>query len=250
MRRSFDHLTDNEKRSRCRLLDAAAHRRSRGGISDEDYSKFVASVDVKFDTPPLETATKTVTVGRTFGKLTVTKLSKNKWGQTVAECSCLCGGSTKTNIAYLASGDTKSCGCARFKTDFSGKLLISSIRTTYKARAKQLGLQFDLDHAQVKHLVLADCFYCGTEPYREWSLKSRKGVESLKCNGIDRVNNELGYTPTNVVPCCPRCNYAKRDMPLSEFSAWALRLANHLQKQHNASVVDALTSKQQVDPET
>jgi hypothetical protein len=28
---------------------------------------------------------------------------------------------------------------------------------------------------------------------------------------LDRKDNDLGYTPENVVACCTRCNYAKRD---------------------------------------
>jgi hypothetical protein len=45
---------------------------------------------------------------------------------------------------------------------------------------------------------------------------------------LDRLDSDFGHTKNNVVPCCSRCNYLKRDMP---FSAWiyfvpAIKLAN------------------------
>ena len=36
-------------------------------------------------------------------------------------------------------------------------------------------------------------------------------------NGVDRVNNDLGYTIENSVTCCSLCNYMKRGMSLSDF---------------------------------
>jgi hypothetical protein len=30
---------------------------------------------------------------------------------------------------------------------------------------------------------------------------------------IDRIDNEIGHTLSNVVPACIRCNYVRRDMP-------------------------------------
>ena len=30
--------------------------------------------------------------------------------------------------------------------------------------------------------------------------------------GIDRIDNKMGYTLNNVVPCCSRCNFMKHIM--------------------------------------
>ena len=46
-------------------------------------------------------------------------------------------------------------------------------------------------------------------------------------NGIDRVDNALGYTTGNVVPCCKQCNHAKSDMPYADFMAWIARLTEY-----------------------
>lgn len=49
-------------------------------------------------------------------------------------------------------------------------------------------------------------------------------------NGIDRVDNNKGYTITNSVPCCKDCNFAKRDMTHDEFIAWVTRVFNFTNK--------------------
>lgn len=36
-------------------------------------------------------------------------------------------------------------------------------------------------------------------------------------NGIDRVDNSLGYILSNVVSCCKICNYMKKDLSEQEF---------------------------------
>ena len=47
---------------------------------------------------------------------------------------------------------------------------------------------------------------------------------SFKRNGIDRIDNALGYIESNVVACCPICNLAKRNLPVDTFVSWACHL--------------------------
>lgn len=61
------------------------------------------------------------------------------------------------------------------------------------------------------------CAYCGMPP-------SGKGYGGSRHSGVDRVDNEVGYEAGNLLPCCSWCNYAKRDMSLLDFIAWASRL--------------------------
>lgn len=232
-------LTDVNRVTRHRAIDAVQHRRQRGTVSPEDCAAFIAGINLKFGLQPVQTATDIVKIGSTFGKLTVCDFDKNGYGQTVANCRCECGNICTVNISKLASSHTKSCGCLRSEKGYvygTGDAVIASIKATYKAVAKQKNLDFKLDHHAIRTLVLAPCAYCGIEPYRVWNILKKSGkIDSLTCNGIDRVNNELGYILSNVVSCCPRCNYAKRDMPLQEFAAWAIRLSEHLRK-HVVSV--------------
>lgn len=65
----------------------------------------------------------------------------------------------------------------------------------YKKHASERDLVWNLSHSNANALFLSSCAYCGKTP--SW--------------GIDRVDNTLGYTQENSVPCCAFCNHAKRD---------------------------------------
>lgn len=74
------------------------------------------------------------------------------------------------------------------------------------------GHSFDLTRDKFDELVQMPCHYCYGPPD--------------PTNGLDRVDNDLGYTESNVVPCCKICNRAKRDMPIEDFVAWLGRVAD------------------------
>jgi hypothetical protein len=52
-------------------------------------------------------------------------------------------------------------------------------------------------------LITSPCAYCGEIPN--------------ELNGLDRIDNNKGYTIDNVVPCCKNCNWAKNDLSINEF---------------------------------
>ena len=86
-------------------------------------------------------------------------------------------------------------------------------------------------HAQMvsfqefEQISKAPCHYCNEPPSR--TLKDKVTGITLNINGLDRVDNEKGYTPDNVVACCPICNDAKRRMTRDEFLAWLHRAGKY-----------------------
>jgi hypothetical protein len=68
------------------------------------------------------------------------------------------------------------------------------------------GLSFDLMFEEFFRLTQKNCSYCGSEPLKSFKKGSS---ESFHYNGIDRINNNLGYFKSNVVPCCFSCNASK-----------------------------------------
>ena len=42
-------------------------------------------------------------------------------------------------------------------------------------------------------------------------------------NGIDRIDNQIGYIKENCVPACKHCNYVKGDLSLEDFNVWKNR---------------------------
>lgn len=69
--------------------------------------------------------------------------------------------------------------------------------SSYKMRAKNQGVSFDLSKEDFDVLVVGDCKYCHRRP-DTWF-------------GIDRVDPSLGYVLDNVVSCCYDCNIDKLD---------------------------------------
>lgn len=74
----------------------------------------------------------------------------------------------------------------------------------YKSRAKRDKLHFELTFGQFDHMCKQNCTYCEASPLE-------------KSIGVDRVDNEVGYTITNSVPSCWECNRSKNNMSLAEF---------------------------------
>jgi hypothetical protein len=167
-------------------------------------------------------------VGRTFGKLTVLSFvgiqsfgKENKTKKAVWKTQCICGKEVISNTAALSSGHTTSCGsCSRLKPE--GEAAFNEVYRQYVYQAKCRGLSFELTKEEFKALTKRDCHYCGIEPQQV--SNSGKKYSSYIYNGVDRKNNNQGYTEENSVPCCGVCNKAKRDMSLSQFMEWIERL--------------------------
>lgn len=67
----------------------------------------------------------------------------------------------------------------------------------FKKRCVFTGKHFDLTFEQWSYLVLdKNCHYCSGP------------LESKGC-ALDRMDNSIGYTVANVVPCCKECNRLK-----------------------------------------
>jgi len=98
---------------------------------------------------------------------------------------------------------------------------ISIVFSNYKARAKMKNIEFSLTKEEFTKLVKNNCHYCNQEPnkIRLDRVKNRRGEHDSSCllNGIDKVNNDMGYTINNCVSCCEDCNKAKRNLSYSVF---------------------------------
>lgn len=71
--------------------------------------------------------------------------------------------------------------------------------------AKSRNHKFTLTVNEFRFLVTQNCFYCEKVPSR--IKKSRESTFTF--NGIDRVDNSVGYIMENCVTCCRECNTKK-----------------------------------------
>lgn len=83
----------------------------------------------------------------------------------------------------------------------------------YKRNASVRGHEWCLSFEEFLSFWKGTCFYCG---------------DPIETIGLDRLDNSLGYTKENVVPCCSKCNIAKHKMDLKEFVEHVRKIAKHL----------------------
>lgn len=76
--------------------------------------------------------------------------------------------------------------------------------SAYKKSATERGIEWSLGEDEFDRLTKsgASCFYCG---------------DCNNCMGVDRKDNDVGYSATNVVACCKTCNYFKWNLSVDAF---------------------------------
>jgi len=155
------------------------------------------------------------------GKLT-------KWGLY----ACACGRTKSMRVLWVEKRIVSSCGCLRKKQlsdqpigrHPEGQAHFNFLLRTYKCNALKRGLSFWLSKAQFQSVISKPCHYCGALPVKGKNIKTGKLEKmfhgTIVHNGIDRVDNLLGYVEENCVPCCRQCNHAKGNMTQADFVAW------------------------------
>ena len=108
--------------------------------------------------------------------------------------------------------------CKSDKKHISGLSRMYAVMRAYKGGAKKRGYTWDLTEEQFKNITQKNCHYCGAKPNNISKTKCNTG--DYIYNGIDRIDNNEGYTIDNVVPCCKTCNQAKSNKTLQEFKDW------------------------------
>lgn len=157
-------------------------------------------------------------IGNKYGNLTVIKKSHYKKKNLYWECKCECG-----EICYATSSDLKRGRknfCNNCNREKSKKSVLNILYNNYKRGAIKRGFDFELNINEFEKIIHSNCYYCGIEPKQ---ILNKKGMrEQLIYNGIDRINNDFGYTINNSVPCCKFCNFAKKGFNINEFKEWLI----------------------------
>jgi len=172
-------------------------------------------------------------LGTRCGNLVVLEkiVNANKTNRTYWRCRCDCGNELfawgpQLRGSKKRPGTTKCHECRDLEFRKLGidertpDTLFRGLLGDYRRRAKSLGLEFSLTLDLMKTLTTANCHYCGCLPF----AVRKKHSQRLKYNGLDRVDNTLGYTADNVVACCKFCNQAKMNRSLPEFLDWITRV--------------------------
>jgi hypothetical protein len=165
--------------------------------------------------------------GMKFGMLTIVSWSveKRRW-----LCKCDCGGETFAAITDMKSGKHVRCHCGAFgekptrqlPDDMGAK---NRLFKRYQSNAREKGYDFNLSFDEVLYLTKQPCKYCGIAPSTPLNGTSNR---VYYYNGIDRVNNTLGYSISNCVTACYMCNTSKNNFDIVDWTKWIQRLYNHM----------------------
>lgn len=172
--------------------------------------------------------------GKRFGRLVaVEPLGLVRGCGRLWGCVCDCGRKLGVFDRNLLRGHVISCGCRSAEIMAAagganklqhGEAAQNDLFTSYKRSARKRNLAWELSKDTFLHITSRDCCYCGRPPatFRRVNATVFGGYTH---NGIDRVDNSLGYTVANSAPCRWDCNRAKGALIQADFLKWIDRLA-------------------------
>lgn len=86
----------------------------------------------------------------------------------------------------------------------------------YEKGAKRRNMLFELSKEEFDSITNQPCFYCGEK--------------NDSSNGIDRIDNKIGYILNNCLPCCSMCNWMKQNLSQDVFLKHIEKIYNHATK--------------------
>lgn len=149
---------------------------------------------------------------------------------------CLVFNADRHQVYYLAE---------KLKIPYSiintGKVSYKTLYAQYVAGARYRDLVFDLSFDKFCEIVNKSCSYCGEKRkynvyagqdrirYANRNSISQEGINRAEIfvSGVDRIDNEVGYTQENSVPCCSKCNILKRNLSVVDFIFQVEKIHNH-----------------------
>lgn len=160
-------------------------------------------------------------------------VSQNK-RRSLWKCLCDCGNYVNVQQSSLVTNNTKSCGCRvtnpikSYKGEFYSA--ISAVLNDYKQSAKKRDYIFEIGREEFLKLITQNCFYCGSSHSNKMPPQNKKD-SSFTYNGIDRLDNNIGYVKNNVVTCCKQCNFLKRSLNYLDFIESIIKIYKHIKNE-------------------
>jgi len=158
----------------------------------------------------MRTYTKKYKLNQKIGSWTITDWDSNKDNYIL---TCSCDNMSKGSASFVDSkvkslrenGFTACSKCSRkyFKQAKTKDQKLKRVYSKYKKSAKTRNLEFLLTLEECLNLFKSRCYYCNDLP------ENIETTYQIEYQGIDRIDNNMGYISDNVIPCYAFCNYAK-----------------------------------------
>lgn len=183
-------------------------------------------------------------VGQRFGKLVVLNMIERRDTSYLRQenfynCVCDCGNKIyRVPFRALKYQGKSSCGKCQVqlpdgKIDLEQKytkpehlrtlmpkqideVLLTKVFLSVANKGKRKS--WNLSYDDWRLMAQEPCYYCGSPASNVYTFRydeygeSKESEYSIFYQGMDRINNEVGYVTENIVPCCKTCNYMKRKM--------------------------------------
>jgi len=178
-----------------------------------------------------------INIGEQFGHLEIispptlriSPTARTSKKRTFYSVKCSCGDTYCLKVFWarasnLLKGQKR---CDYQKNLPEGVSIFREIIGSYRMRARKKGLECTLTDKQFEILLQGNCYYCGTPPEKTRRRTRTVHEQTYTYNGIDRYDNEKGYTETNGFTCCWVCNDAKGKLSGDEFLEAITKIYNH-----------------------
>lgn len=132
--------------------------------------------------------------GRVFHAWTVLGKAENSGGRTKWRCRCACGIEKSVFTNHLVEGRSKSCGCIR-----PTKARVIQRHPLYSTWSNMLQRCSNPNNKSYKNYGGRGITVCVRWRTDFWSFVADMGDRPTRGHSLERMDNNLGYTPENCV---------------------------------------------------
>lgn len=171
--------------------------------------------------------------GSKYGHLTLLRYAKpgGSGRGAIWDARCDCGNVKQVVAKDVANGRIKTCGICEYHSRLrepnpAGYIAVNKAQKLIYAKlvkeSVRRGNTWQLSLEEVMDITGKSCVYCGDKPSQK--IKNSKLVYSE----LDRLDPMVGYTLTNVVPCCYTCKQMKSGRNYQKFLDKVVKIYQHI----------------------